>query len=250
MVHTSQALGNPALGSRGIKVTPDEYAKIAHNIATYPNKVERGHVFTDNYYYLCTNISDDGYFNIIAQLPIEGNEEPINKLRGKNGRRNFKALERTEDIASTIKEVKRRGGRIDRNIPPTQRQTRVDGRNDNLHLGQQPHTASNQRPLDRDDDTTTRFRVANHNQAIFVSNARKAVENIRQDRATPEQWLAMLQKNGGIKAGEDRWLGLSDWLKNYSPSAVSAPANDSAIGEVPQGEGVQEIRGVPAGRGG
>lgn len=100
------------MGSRGIKVTPDEYAKIAHNIATYPNKVERGHVFTDNYYYLCTNISDDGYFNIIAQLPIEGNEELINKLRGKDGRRNFKALERTEDIASTIKEIKRRGGRI------------------------------------------------------------------------------------------------------------------------------------------
>ncbi len=110
----------------------------------------------------------------------------------------------------------------------------------------------------------TRFRAANARQAIFISNARLAVENIRQDKATPEQWLAMLQNSGGIKAGEDRWLGLSDWLKNYSssaerrdaplvrdntqtsnisPSAVSAPANDSAIGEVPQGEGVQKDRG-------
>ena len=48
---------------------------------------------------------------------------------------------------------------------------------------------------------------------VFVSNAMKAVGGIRQDKATPEQWLAMLQKNGGLKAGEDKWLGLSDWLK-------------------------------------
>ncbi len=78
----------------------------------------------------------------------------------------------------------------------------------------------------------TRFRVANHNQAIFVSNARQAVENIRQDRATPEQWLAMLQNSGGIKAGEDRWLGLSDWLKNYSPSV-----SRSDIGKVAESRG-------------
>ncbi|MBQ2979862.1 MAG: hypothetical protein IJE18_07120 [Bacteroidaceae bacterium] len=78
----------------------------------------------------------------------------------------------------------------------------------------------------------TRFRIANQNQAIFVSNARQAVENIRQDRATPEQWLAMLQKNGGIKAGEDKWLGLSDWLKNYSPSV-----SRSDIGGVAESRG-------------
>ena len=47
---------------------------------------------------------------------------------------------------------------------------------------------------------------------VFVSNALKAVEGIRQEKATPEQWLAMIQKNGGLKAGEDKWIGLSDWL--------------------------------------
>ncbi len=78
----------------------------------------------------------------------------------------------------------------------------------------------------------TRFRIANQNQAIFVSNARQAVENIRQDRATPEQWHAMLQNSGGIKAGEDRWLGLSDWLKNYSPSV-----SRSDIGGVAESRG-------------
>ena len=131
-----------------LATSPNPIKSATDNIATYLNKVERGHVFTDNNYYLCTNIDQEGNFTIVAQLPIEGNEELINKLRGKDGQRNFKALERTEDIASTIKEVKRRGGRTYRNISSSQRQTRVDGRNDNIHLGQQPHTASNQRPLD------------------------------------------------------------------------------------------------------
>lgn len=47
----------------------------------------------------------------------------------------------------------------------------------------------------------------------FYSNAEFAVRNIRQEKATPEQWLKMIGKNGGLKAGEDKWLGLSDWLK-------------------------------------
>lgn len=58
-----------------------------------------------------------------------------------------------------------------------------------------------------------RFRVSNRNQEIFVSNAQKVVEGIKQEKATPQQWLAMVEKNGGLKAGEDKWLGLSDWLK-------------------------------------
>lgn len=48
---------------------------------------------------------------------------------------------------------------------------------------------------------------------IFISNAELAVENIRQEKATPEQWLKMIEKGGGLKAGEDKWIGLSDWLK-------------------------------------
>ena len=62
-------------------------------------------------------------------------------------------------------------------------------------------------------DTDVRFRVANENQEIFISNAQKAVENIKQEKATPDQWLAMIQKQGGIKAGEDKWLNLSQWIK-------------------------------------
>ena len=57
------------------------------------------------------------------------------------------------------------------------------------------------------------FRISNNNQSIFVSNAAKAVEAIKQEKATPEQWLKMIEKAGGLKAGEDKWMGLSDWLK-------------------------------------
>lgn len=71
------------------------------------------------------------------------------------------------------------------------------------------------------DEGQTMFRVANNNQEIFVSNARKAVESIKQEKATPEQWLAMLQKNGGLKAGEDKWMGLSDWLKGNKSKTLS-----------------------------
>lgn len=51
-------------------------------------------------------------------------------------------------------------------------------------------------------------------QPLFVSNARRAVEHIRQEKATPGQWLRMIERAGGIKVGEDRWMGLSLWLMN------------------------------------
>lgn len=55
----------------------------------------------------------------------------------------------------------------------------------------------------------------------FYSNAEHAVRSIRQDKATPAQWLAMLSKNGGIKAGEDRWLGMTDWLRQSTEKTLT-----------------------------
>lgn len=52
-------------------------------------------------------------------------------------------------------------------------------------------------------------------EQFFFSNAENAVLTISQERARAKQWLAMLQNNGGIKAAEDRWLGLTEWLENY-----------------------------------
>lgn len=115
------------------------------------------HIFTNNYYYLCTNIDQEGNFTIIAQLPIEGNEELIRDIRQGLSMDPVIPIHGTESIAPFITQVKRRGGRTYRNISSSQRQTRVDGRNDNIHLGQQPYTESNQRPLDRDDDSIIPF---------------------------------------------------------------------------------------------
>ena len=45
---------------------------------------------------------------------------------------------------------------------------------------------------------------------IFISNAALAVQGIKMEKATPEQWLKMIEKAGGLKAGEDKWMRLSD----------------------------------------
>ncbi|UKK52167.1 hypothetical protein L6472_06185 [Prevotella sp. E13-17] len=58
-------------------------------------------------------------------------------------------------------------------------------------------------------------RVALQKAPIFISNAMKAVEDIKQEKGTADQWLAMIKKNGGLKAGEDKWLGLSDFLNEH-----------------------------------
>ena len=70
-------------------------------------------------------------------------------------------------------------------------------------------------------DNDVRFRVANADQEIFVSNAERAVESINQEKATPQQWLAMIQKQGGIKAGEDKWLRLSQWLQEQKSKTMT-----------------------------
>ena len=56
---------------------------------------------------------------------------------------------------------------------------------------------------------------------IFMSNASRTVDGIKQEKAKPEQWLAMIQKAGGLKAAEDKCLGLSDWLKPKGNEIVS-----------------------------
>lgn len=66
-----------------------------------------------------------------------------------------------------------------------------------------------------------RFRIANNNQEVFVSNAEQAVKSIKQEKATPQQWKAMIQSKGGLKAGEDKWLGLSEWLDEQATAKRS-----------------------------
>ena len=66
-----------------------------------------------------------------------------------------------------------------------------------------------------------RFSKANESQRIFISNAAAAAEAVPMDKATPEQWIKMLSDRGGMKAGEDKWIGLSDWLKNQDRKTIT-----------------------------
>lgn len=65
--------------------------------------------------------------------------------------------------------------------------------------------------------------------APFFSNAERAVENIKQNKATPEQWLAMIKKDGGLKAGEDKWIGLSDWLNEQKTQGVKTLTKEEVL---------------------
>lgn len=47
----------------------------------------------------------------------------------------------------------------------------------------------------------------------FYSAVEQAVEGIKQDKATPQQWKAMLTKTPGVKVEELEWLGIDDFLK-------------------------------------
>lgn len=55
----------------------------------------------------------------------------------------------------------------------------------------------------------------------FYSNAERAVEGVKQGKAKAEQWKAMLTKAGGIKAGEDKWMGLSQWLDEHKGETLT-----------------------------
>lgn len=79
-----------------------------------------------------------------------------------------------------------------------------------------------------------RFAKANRTQNGFISNAAAAVERIKMEKATPAQWKAMIAKEGGMKAAEDKWLGLSDWLdasqaKTLSKDEVMGFINTNSI---------------------
>ncbi|MBQ6069480.1 MAG: hypothetical protein IJK84_08260 [Bacteroidales bacterium] len=91
------------------------------------------------------------------------------------------------------------------------------------------------------EDSDVRFR--GEEEPVFYSNARWAVENIKQERATPEQWVKMIEKQGGMKAGEDKWLGLSEWLKGSDAKTLTKGevldyirANEIQVEEVEYGD--------------
>ncbi len=85
-----------------------------------------------------------------------------------------------------------------------------------LYSGQYKDTTGIAQYEEANGDGYTLFR-----KEIFVSNAQMALDGIRQEKATPEQWLKMLEKNGGLKAAEDKWLGLSEWLRASDAKTIT-----------------------------
>jgi hypothetical protein len=79
----------------------------------------------------------------------------------------------------------------------------------------------NEQQTQADPSTDSDVRFRGEEEPVFYSNAMRAVENIKQERATPEQWVKMIEKQGGLKAGEDKWLGLSEWLKGSDAKTLT-----------------------------
>lgn len=95
-----------------IWVSPEEYAKISHQIETYPKKKIRVLVFTANNFYLC-DVKGAGYFRVLMEMPIEGNEEFINSLYNEAGK--LSVYETSESVGDIVAQLERAEGSLDRN---------------------------------------------------------------------------------------------------------------------------------------
>lgn len=51
------------------------------------------------------------------------------------------------------------------------------------------------------------MRFRGEEEPVFYSNDMRAVEDIEQERATPEQWVKMIEKNGGYKKNSPGRIG-------------------------------------------
>ena len=60
----------------------------------------------------------------------------------------------------------------------------------------------------------------------FYSAVGRAIENAKQEKASPEQWLGMLKNAAGVKPEEMQWLGLEDWLKQQNGSVTRQQLQD------------------------
>lgn len=57
------------------------------------------------------------------------------------------------------------------------------------------------------------FSVANSNQDVFISNALASLYKIPMKSGNAQAWVNKIQQAGGLKKEEDKWIGLTDWLK-------------------------------------
>ena len=211
-----------------------EGAALAHAVNQKNNVFALGisgvdSITTANYYYVYENPKNKGYaysngeINVIFGVPIEDyseKEEEITKFI-ENG-----TISTREDVIAAFEREAGGEGQDEGNNANAIQEQAGNGANDSIHSAEQSERSSNDGEGTRNIQGTSenssvgitapkdnQLSTSNRNQAIFVSNAAKAVEGIKMEKATPEQWLKMIEKSGGLKAGEDKWMGLSDWLK-------------------------------------
>ena len=148
----------------------------------------------------------DGHNNTIwMQLSRDGSYWNVNsagvmsKRYGKNKETVWSASEVQNGGAATADNVSRVESKADKESNP-------NGTTSNVSAGKDTKYSLNEQEKEEKS-------AKKDNLPAFYSNAQRAVEGIKQEKATPEQWLKMIEKGGGLKAGEDKWLGLSDWLK-------------------------------------
>lgn len=137
---------------KAMRVNGREYAVIAHQISTYPKKVERNHVFSDSFYYLCTDIDyKNGTFKIIAQLSIAGNEDLINELRKEYAEINLKSLRTPKSVADLVGTIRHRGGWVDRHIPIVEGESNRNGTGelDSVAIRQQADSGADNKRADK-----------------------------------------------------------------------------------------------------
>ena len=68
-------------------------------------------------------------------------------------------------------------------------------------------------PRDVRENNEPNFRVVNDNQQVFVSNALASLDKIPMKSGNAQAWINKIQQAGGLKKEEDKWMGLTDWLK-------------------------------------
>lgn len=120
-----------------------------------------------------------------------------------------------------LEELKRQAGREGGHIlilPSKEEAGGLSSRTSDLSLeGKDTNNSVNPQEKSKEND---KFSFGN----TFYSPAMKAVEGVKQEKATGEQWIKMLEKNGGLKKEEDKWMGLSDFLLSGTEGAEKRKA--------------------------
>lgn len=65
-----------------------------------------------------------------------------------------------------------------------------------------------------DNNGSLMFRTENANQSAFISNALASLDKIQMKSGNAQAWINKIQQAGGLKKEEDKWIGLTDWLKD------------------------------------